>query len=159
MNEKFRAAGLSTRLITAVILAAVLIAAWVMGGFYVAGLVALLAVAGLGEFLFLFQRSGGWGMKVLGLLLGAGYIAVGTLFPQYPPQVALGVCALLTALYALFCWSREKRSIPCAVPPSSCAASCTFPFCWFPRSTSIAGNSSLSCWCPLLPIWRPISRG
>lgn len=112
MNEKFRAAGLSTRLITAVILAAVLIAAWVMGGFYVAGLVALLAVAGLGEFLFLFQRSGGWGMKMLGLLLGAGYIAVGTLFPQYPPQVALGVCALLTALYALFCWSREKTLDP-----------------------------------------------
>ena len=32
MNEKFRAASLSLRLITAAVLAAVLIAAWTMGG-------------------------------------------------------------------------------------------------------------------------------
>ena len=56
MNEKFRAASLSLRLVTAVVLAAVLIAAWSMGGWYVAALVAVLAVAGMGEFLFLFQK-------------------------------------------------------------------------------------------------------
>ena len=55
MNDKFRAAGLSLRLMTAVVLAAVLIAAWVMGGWYVAALVSLLARVGMGEFLFLFQ--------------------------------------------------------------------------------------------------------
>ena len=71
MNDKFRAAGLGLRLITAAVLAAVLIAAWVIGGWYVSALVSVLALVGLGEFLFLFQPSGAWVMKILGLVLGA----------------------------------------------------------------------------------------
>ena len=57
--EKFRAAGLVTRIATGLILAAALIGAWVMGGWYIAALVGLLAVVGMGEFLFMFQPSGG----------------------------------------------------------------------------------------------------
>ena len=84
MNDKFRAAGLGLRLITAAVLAAVLIAAWIMGGWYVSGLVGVLALVGLGEFLFLFQPSGGWGMKILGLVLGAAYLAACALLPAFP---------------------------------------------------------------------------
>ena len=112
MLEKFRAAGLISRIITAVILAAVLIAAWVIGGLYIAALVAVLAVVGMGEFLFMFQPKGGWGMKLIGLLLGAGYVAVAALLPSYPLAPALGVCFLVAALYALICWSREKSLDP-----------------------------------------------
>ena len=112
MLEKFRAAGLLTRIATGLLLAAALIAAWVMGGWYIAALVALLAVVGMGEFLFMFQPSGGWGMKILGLLLGAGYVAVAFFLPAYPLAPALGVCFLTAALYALVCWSREKTLDP-----------------------------------------------
>lgn len=112
MNDKFRAAGLSMRLITALVLAAVLIAAWVMGGWYVCGLVAVLALAGMGEFLFLFQPSGGWGMKILGLLLGALHLAAVALLPSLPAQPVLAVCIMAAALYALVCWSREKNLDP-----------------------------------------------
>ncbi|HJD98187.1 phosphatidate cytidylyltransferase [Mailhella massiliensis] len=116
MNEKFRAASLSLRLVTAVVLAAVLIAAWSMGGRYVVGLVAVLAVAGMGEFLFLFQKEGGWGMKILGLLLGAGYTGACALAPVYAPALAphlvLAFCAMAAALYALISWSREKSPEP-----------------------------------------------
>ena len=69
--EKFLAAGIVTRIITAVVLAAVLITAWVQGGWYIAALVALIVVVGMGEFLFMFQPEGGWGMKILGLVLAA----------------------------------------------------------------------------------------
>ncbi len=110
--EKFRAAGLVTRIATAVVLAAALIAAWVMGGWYIAALVGLLAVVGMGEFLFMFQPSGGWGMKVLGLLLGSGYIAAAFFLPKYPLAPAVGACFLIIALYALVCWSREKTLDP-----------------------------------------------
>lgn len=108
MNDKFRAAGLGLRLITAAVLAAVLIAAWIMGGWYVSGLVGVLALVGLGEFLFLFQPAGGWGMKILGLLLGAAYLAVCAALPTFPAALALAFCAMMAALYALICWSREK---------------------------------------------------
>lgn len=110
--EKFLAAGIVSRLVTAVILAAVLITAWVLGGWYIAALVALVAVVGMGEFLFMFQPKGGWTMKILGILLGTGYVAVAALLPQYPLQHALGVCFLAAALYALVCWSREKTLDP-----------------------------------------------
>ena len=110
--EKFRAAGLVTRIATGLVLAAALIGAWVMGGWYIAALVGLLAVGGMGEFLFMFQPSGGWGMKVIGLLLGAGYIAVAFFLPKYPLAPALGACFLVAALYALVCWSREKSLDP-----------------------------------------------
>ena len=110
--EKFRAAGLVTRIATGLILAAALIGAWVMGGWYIAALVGLLAVVGMGEFLFMFQPSGGWGMKVIGLLLGSGYIAVAFFLPKYPLAPALGACFLVAALYALVCWSREKSLAP-----------------------------------------------
>ncbi|WP_418764771.1 phosphatidate cytidylyltransferase [Mailhella sp.] len=112
MNDKFRAAGLSLRLITAVVLAAVLIAAWVMGGWYVCALVSVLALVGMGEFLFLFQRSGGWGMKILGLLLGATYLASVALLPSLPQHLTLAFCAMVAALYALVRWSREKTLDP-----------------------------------------------
>lgn len=112
MNDKFRAAGLSLRLITALILAAVLIAAWIMGGWYVCALVAVLALAGMGEFLFLFQHDGGWGMKTLGLLLGAVYLASAAFLPAMSVQPALAVCFMAAALYALVCWSREKSLDP-----------------------------------------------
>ncbi len=112
MNDKFRAAGLSLRLITALVLAAVLVAAWVLGGWYVCGLVAVLALAGMGEFLFLFQPSSGWGMKILGLLLGALYLAAATFLPSLPAQPVLAVCIMAAALYALVCWSREKSLDP-----------------------------------------------
>ena len=112
MIEKFRAAGIVTRIITAVIIAAVLIAAWMTGGWYIAALVALVAVVGMGEFLFMFQPSGAWGMKILGLLLGAAYVAVAAFLPQYPLAHALGVCFLIVALYALISWSREKTLDP-----------------------------------------------
>ncbi|MBQ8173172.1 MAG: hypothetical protein IJ034_04435, partial [Mailhella sp.] len=72
--EKFLAAGIVSRLVTAVILVVVLITAWVLGGWYIAALVALIAVVGMGEFLFMFQPKGGWAMKLLGLLLGTGYV-------------------------------------------------------------------------------------
>ena len=88
MNEKFRAASLSLRLITAAVLAAVLIAAWTMGGWYVAALVAVLAVAGMGEFLFMFQREGGWVMKILGIVLAAGYVSAHALAPSFAPALA-----------------------------------------------------------------------
>lgn len=112
MNDKFRAAGLGLRLITAAVLAVVLIAAWVMGGWYVSGLVGVLALVGLGEFLFLFQPSGGWGMKILGLLLGSVYLASCALLPSFPQHLALALCAMLAALYALINWSREKTLDP-----------------------------------------------
>lgn len=112
MNDKFRAAGLSLRLITALVLAAVLIAAWVMGGWYVCALVSVLALVGLGEFLFLFQPSGGWVMKILGLLLGALYMAAASLLPDFPPHLVLALCAMAAALYALVGWSREKDPEP-----------------------------------------------
>ena len=112
MIEKFRAAGIGPRLITAVILAALLITAWVLGGWYIAALVALAALVGLGEFFCLFQKEGGKGMKALGLLLGAFYIFVCAAFPQYPLQLVLAVCGLVMALYALVCWSREKSLDP-----------------------------------------------
>ncbi len=116
MNEKFRAASLSLRLVTAVVLAAVLIAAWSMGGWYVAALVAVLAVAGMGEFLFMFQREGGWGMKILGLVLGAVYVGSCALAPVFAPALAphlvLAFCALVAGLYALIFWSREKTLVP-----------------------------------------------
>ena len=95
MLEKFRAAGLLTRIATGLLLAAALIAAWVMGGWYIAALVALLAVVGMGEFLFMFQPTGGWGMKILGLLLGAGYVAVAFFLPAYPLAPALGPSFLM----------------------------------------------------------------
>lgn len=110
--EKFRAAGLITRIVTAVILAVVLIAAWVLGGWYIAALVALIAVVGMGEFLFMFQPEGGWMMKILGILLGAGYVAFAAFLPQYPLEHALGLCFLVVALYALVCWSREQSLDP-----------------------------------------------
>ena len=110
--EKFRAAGIITRIVTGLLLAATLIAAWVMGGWYIAALVGLLAVVGMGEFLFMFQPSGGWGMKILGLLLGSGYIAVAFFLPKYPLAPAVGACFLVAALYALVCWSREKSLDP-----------------------------------------------
>ncbi len=112
MNDKFRAAGLGLRLITAAVLAVVLIAAWVMGGWYVSGLVGVLALVGMGEFLFLFQPEGGWGMKILGLLLGAAYLAVCALLPSFPLHLALAFCAMLAALYGLVSWSREKTLDP-----------------------------------------------
>ena len=112
MNDKFRAAGLGLRLITAAVLAAVLIAAWIMGGWYVSGLVGVLALVGLGEFLFLFQSSGGWGMKILGLVLGAAYLAACALLPAFPSHLALAFCSMAAALYALINWSREKTLDP-----------------------------------------------
>ncbi len=112
MNDKFRAAGLGLRLITAAVLAAVLIAAWIMGGWYVSGLVGVLALVGLGEFLFLFQPSGGWGMKILGLVLGAAYLAACALLPAFPSHLALAFCSMAAALYALINWSREKTLDP-----------------------------------------------
>ncbi|WP_294447644.1 phosphatidate cytidylyltransferase [uncultured Mailhella sp.] len=112
MNDKFRAAGLGLRLITAAVLAAVLIAAWVMGGWYVSGLVGVLALVGLGEFLFLFQPEGGWGMKILGLLLGAAYLAACAALPSLPAGLAMAFCAMITAIYALVAWSREKTLDP-----------------------------------------------
>lgn len=112
MNDKFRAAGLGLRLITAAVLAAVLIAAWVMGGWYVSALVSVLALVGLGEFLFLFQPSGAWVMKILGLVLGALFLAACALLPSFPEHLALAFCAMLAALYALVAWSREKTLEP-----------------------------------------------
>ncbi len=116
MNEKFRAASLSLRLITAAVLAAVLIAAWTMGGWYVAALVAVLAVAGMGEFLFMFQREGGWVMKILGIVLAAGYVSAHALAPSFAPALApqfcLAFCVMAAALYALVAWSREKTLDP-----------------------------------------------
>ena len=114
MNDKFRAASLSLRLVTAVVLAAVLIAAWVLGGWYVCGLVAVLALVGLGEFLFLFRREGAYGMKMLGLVLGALYLAAAALLPSFPPHLALAAGTLVAALYALVSWSREKSLEPLA---------------------------------------------
>jgi phosphatidate cytidylyltransferase len=112
MNEKFRAAGLNARIFTGLIMAAVLIAAWVMGGWYLAGLVSLIAVVGLGEFLFLFQKNGAWGMKILGILLGISCAAVCTFIPAYPMYLSTAACGLITAVYALFCWSRERTLDP-----------------------------------------------
>ena len=112
MNEKFRAAGLHTRLITAAILAAVLITVWVLGGWYIAGFVTLAAVVGLGEFFSLFQPRGGWLVKGLGVVLGALYIGVYAFAPQYPPHLILMLCGLVLAVYALFAWSREKTLEP-----------------------------------------------
>lgn len=116
MNEKFRASSLSLRLVTAVVLAAVLIAAWIMGGWYIAALVAVLAVVGTGEFLLMFQREGCWGMKILGLVLTVCYVATHALAPNFAPaitpEICLAFCIMATALYALTSWSREKTLAP-----------------------------------------------
>lgn len=112
MNNKFSAASLNVRLATAVVLAVVLIAAWGMGGLYVHALVGLLSLIGLGEFLFLFQPVGCWGMKILGLLLGACSLAASSLLPSMPLHLLLALCGMVSALYALILWSREKTLAP-----------------------------------------------
>ncbi len=110
MNEKLRAAALNTRIATGLILAAVLIAAWALGGWYVTFLVAAVALLGLGEFLFLFHRQGAWGMKAMGMLMGAAYVAAAAFFPSFPAHLTLAACGLAAALFALFSWSRTRSS-------------------------------------------------
>ena len=110
MNEKLRAAALNTRIGTGVIMAAVLIAAWALGGWYVTALVGAVTLLGLGEFLFLFHRQGARGMKITGMLMGAAYFAAAVFLPSFPPHLALAACGMTAALFALFAWSRSKSS-------------------------------------------------
>ncbi|WP_298068630.1 phosphatidate cytidylyltransferase [uncultured Mailhella sp.] len=112
MNEKFRAAGLQTRLITGLLLAAALIAVWCAGGWYLSGFVVLVSAVGLGEYLSLFQTRGGWLSRGLGLFLGTAYAAICALAPQYPPHLFLAACGLVLGVYALAAWSREKTLDP-----------------------------------------------
>lgn len=112
MFENFRTAALQARLITALILAAVLIAVWIVGGLYLSGFVVLISVIGLGEYLFLFRPLNSWFAMGLGLILGTGYAAACAFLPQYPPHLCLAACGLVLAVYALVSWSREKSLAP-----------------------------------------------
>ncbi len=110
MNEKLKAAALNTRILTGIILAAILITAWVLGGWFVIALISVVAMLGLGEFLFLFCRQNAWGMKLTGMLLGIVYVLSVAFFPTFPKHLILTACTLITAIYALFSWSRTKSS-------------------------------------------------
>ncbi len=110
INEKLRAAGLPVRIATAVVIALVLIAAWSMGGWYVTALLGVVIMTGYGEWLFLFQKKGGWDMKITGLVLCAVFCVLTAL--RFPAHLALMVCSLGTAVYALFSWSQIKTFEP-----------------------------------------------
>ena len=109
MLEKFRSAALNTRIITAVILATVLITAWALGGWYVKALLGAIILLGLGEFLCMFQRHGAWGMKLTGLVLGAVYFCISVAFPDYPSHLIITLCFMVCAVYALVYWSKTQH--------------------------------------------------
>ncbi len=115
MFENFRTTGFQTRLITALILAVVLIAVWLLGGFYLSCFVVLISVIGLGEYLCLVLPRN-WFTRGFGLSLGTAYAMLCTFWPQYPPQLCLTACCLFVALYALASWNRENclTSLSCA---------------------------------------------
>ena len=112
MDEKFRKAGLASRLVSGVILAAAVITCWVLGGKFIAGLIAVASLAGMGEFLFLFQKQGCHAMKAFGLALCAVFLAACAFMPAIPASVLISAAFLLCALYGLFDWSREKGLDP-----------------------------------------------
>ncbi len=110
IKEKLCAAGLPVRIATAVVIALVLIAAWSMGGWYVTALLAVVIMAGYGEWLFLFQKNGGWDMKITGLVLCAAFCLLSAL--RFPMHLSMMICALGAAIFTLFTWSQVKTMEP-----------------------------------------------
>lgn len=107
-KQAFRAAGINARMMTGLILAAVLLVVWLAGGFFLFALVAVVAAVGQWEFCSLFmpgqeQNEG----KALAVVLGVGYVALCWFMPEISANVGLTIAALALACHNLCRWRQE----------------------------------------------------
>lgn len=106
--QKYLAAGLGARVVTGLILLAVLFTAWKAGGLPL--FLLLLVVCGIGQWecYSLFLPQGSVPAKALGILIGAGMVALCRFFPEYPASLALTGAFAVLAVHSLIGWTQEN---------------------------------------------------
>ena len=103
--QKYLAAGLGPRVLTGIILLAVVFTAWKAGGFPLFLLLLAVCCAGQWELYSLFLPNAELAAKLFGVLLGAGLVAQCRFLPEYSAGLAL------TASFALLKETQEVDAI------------------------------------------------
>ncbi len=106
--QKYLAAGLGARVVTGLILFAVLFTAWKAGGFLL--FLLLLVVCGIGQWecYSFFLPQGELPAKALGILLGAGIVALCRVSLAYTSGMALTAAFCVLAVHSLIGWTQEN---------------------------------------------------
>lgn len=110
MMPNFSAAGLNARLVTGLVLAAVLVTVWNAGGWPLFLLLAVVIGLALWEFYSLMMSWEDKSVKIAGVALGVGYVTLAWLAPDYPPHLGFAALAFILALSCLFRWTRENSA-------------------------------------------------
>ena len=102
--QKYLAAGLGPRVLTGIILLAVVFTAWKAGGFPLFLLLLAVCCAGQWELYSLFLPNAELAAKLFGVLLGAGLVAQCRFLPEYSAGLALTASFALLAVHSLAGW-------------------------------------------------------
>ena len=105
--QKYLAAGLGPRVLTGIILLAVVFTAWKAGGFPLFLLLLAVCCAGQWELYSLFLPNAELAAKLFGVLLGAGLVAQCRFLPEYSAGLALTASFALLAVHSLAGWTQE----------------------------------------------------
>lgn len=105
--QNYIAAGLGPRIVTGIILLAVVFSAWTAGGLPLFLLLLVISCLGQWECYSLFLPHGEVPARLLGIVLGAGLVTLCRFHPEYPSSLALTAAFILLAIHSLAGWTQE----------------------------------------------------
>ena len=105
--QNYIAAGLGPRIVTGIILLAVVFSAWTAGGLPLFLLLLVISCLSQWECYSLFLPHGEVPAMLLVIVLGAGLVTLCQFHPEYPASLGLTAAFIVLAIHSLAGWTQE----------------------------------------------------